>query len=42
LNERHEDDRPAGFEQHAFVDYFIGRRLVAFRLPDHHQIETPR
>ena len=41
LYEWHEDDRPAGFEQHAFVDDFVGQRILPFRLADNNQIETP-
>ena len=36
----HEDHRPAGFEQHAFVDHLLGHRFVAVGLADHDQIEA--
>ena len=40
MYEWYEDDRTAGFEQHAFVDNFVGQRLLPFRLADNNQIET--
>ena len=38
----HEDYRPAGFEQYAFVHHFDRRRFVAVGLADDGQIEAPR
>ena len=40
LNVRHEDHRPAGFEQHAFVHHFVRHSFVPLGLPDHDQVEA--